>query len=391
MPTNLVRMRFAAVAAKIETTPGVDAIATTPASADWLAGSVEVDFGERTSENPELTGSLDRAPGIFGGLRPTITVRVPLRGSGAAGTAPEFGKMMRACTYAETVTSSSVGAPTALPVTGHTETSVTLASSPFAGTAQAYRGMPLVLSGDVADTTGITDYTAGRVATLASTLSAVPDGDTLAQVPVNVLYTPTSDETVYKTVTLYFFADGIRWRFVGCVGTWSLELTTGEIGFIVFQMRGQLLDESTSALPDGWSTVNRPTPPRWVNGRAQLRRVKAQLRSLRIDAGVGVVLPDDPEALEGVGPAVPIERASVGTLDPLMDTTTQVALFSAIKDGANMTLMAIIGSTAGNRFLVTVPAARVQARGLGNREGLGSNEIRVALDGADSAVFLAAF
>jgi hypothetical protein len=391
MPTNLVRMRFAAIAAKVETTPGEDAIATTPASADWLAGSVEVDFGERTAENPELTGSLDRSPGIFGGLRPTITVRVPLRGSGTAGTAPEFGKMLQACTYRETVTAAAIGAPTALPASGHTATSVTLASSPFSDTAQIYRGMPLVLSGDLEDTTAIMDYTAGRVATLASTLAATPDADVDALIPINVRYSPTSDETVYKTVTLYFYADGIRWRFVGCVGTWSLELTTGEIGYMVFRMRGQLLGEDTSALPAGWSTVTRPTPPRWVNGRSQLRRVKAQLRSLRLEAGVGVVLPDDPEALEGVAPAVPIERAGIGTMDPLMDTTTQVALFNAIKDGANMPFMAIVGSTAGNRFLILAPAARVQARGLGNREGLGSNEIRVALDGADSALFLAQF
>jgi hypothetical protein len=390
MSTQLVRARFAAVAAKIETVQGTDAIAGTPAAADWVAGDVTVDFGERTAENPELTGSLDRAAGIFGGLRPSITIRVPLRGSGAAGTAPEFGKLLSACTYVETETAAAIGAPTALPASGHTTTAVTL-ETPFAATAQLYRGMPLVLSGDVAETTAIVDYTVGRVASLGSTLSAVPDADTSALIPINWRYHPTSDQDLYKTVTIYFFADGIRWIFTGCVGTWSLELTTGEIGYLSFQMRGSLLSETTAAVPAGWSSVVRPTPPTFVSGRAQFRRTKAQLRSLRLDAGVGVTLPDDPEQIEGIGPAVPIERAGTGTLDPLMNTTTQVALFNAIRAGENVPFMAIIGSTAGNRFLAMSPAARVQRRGLGNREGLMSNEITVALDGADSALFLTQF
>jgi hypothetical protein len=74
-----------------------------------------------------------------------------------------------------------------------------------------------------------------------------------------------------------------------------------------------------------------------------------------------------------------------------MNTTTQVALFNAIRAGENVPFMAIIGTTAGNRFLAMSPAARVQRRGLGNREGLMSNEITVALDGADSALFLTQF
>jgi hypothetical protein len=70
MSLDLVRMRFAAVAAKIETTPGLDAIAGTPVNADWLAADCEIDFDPITVENNELTGSLDRSPAIVGGLGP---------------------------------------------------------------------------------------------------------------------------------------------------------------------------------------------------------------------------------------------------------------------------------------------------------------------------------
>jgi hypothetical protein len=227
MSVDVVRMRFAAVAAKIETTPGTDAIAGTPAATDWVAADCEVDFDPVTVDNPELTGTLDRAPAIVGGLRPRLRLRVPLRGSGTAGTAPEWGKLLRCCTYQETITAVAVGAPTA--AAAGTTGSLTLAT-PFVATAQAYRGMPLLLTGDRILTTGITDYTTGRVATLGETMATAGSVSTLAQVPVNVLYGPTSDEAVYKTATIYFFADGLRWRFTGAVGSWSLELSTGGIG-----------------------------------------------------------------------------------------------------------------------------------------------------------------
>jgi hypothetical protein len=49
--------------------------------------------------------------------------------------------------------------------------------------------------------------------------------------------------------------------------TWSLELSTGGIGFLVFELRAQMLDKAAAALPTGWNTAIRPTPPRFVGGR----------------------------------------------------------------------------------------------------------------------------
>jgi hypothetical protein len=389
MSIDLVRMRFAAVAARIETTAGTDAIGGTPAAADWLAAECEIDFDPVVVENPELTGSLDRSPGIVGGLRPRIRLRIPLRGSGSAATAPEWGRLMRCCTFAETTNAAL--AATALPATGHSTTSVTLPTTPYGNTAQQYRGQPLVLTGAVAETTGILDYTAGRVATLGSTLAAVPAATTSAAIPANILYGPTSDEAVYRTATLYFYADGLRWRFAGAVGSWSLELSTGGIGMLVFELRAQLLDKTLAALPTGWNSVIRPTPPRFVGGRCQLSQRLAQARRVLIEAGVTVTLPDNPEATEGFDAAVPVERDARGSIDPLMNTTSAVALFTAFRQGTAMPLMAILGTAAGNRFCVIAPAAKATGLRPGERDGLGQMDITFQLDGADSPVFLAQF
>jgi hypothetical protein len=391
MSTNLIRMRNAAIASKIEVTTGLDSIGGTPANADIFRGDVTIAFNQETVPDPSLTGSLDSAPSIVGGLRPTITIRTPLRGSGTASTAPEWGRLLRCCAYAETTQAAAVGVPTALGATGHTTTEVTLPSTPFGNTAQQYRGLPLILSGVVSSVTGIWDYSTSRVAKLLNTLSGIPVATTSAQIPANVLYSPTSDETVFRTATLYFYADGLRWRFLGCVGTWSVEMTTGGVAFLVFTMRGQFLDTTATALPAGWNTTNPLTPPRFVGGLCQLDNSKAQVRSLTFDAGVNVILPDDPEASDGVGPALPISRASGGRLDPLMNVTNYVSLFDKFRVGTPMALGAIVGTTAGNRFLIMSPAAKVLQNDPTNRDGLGANSMTFAADGPDAGTFLCAF
>ncbi len=388
MSTNLVRMKFAAVAAKIEVTPGTDAIGGTPVAADWIASEMEVQFDPTIIELPELTGSLDRAPSVVGGLKPRLRLRMPLRGSGTAGTAPDFGRLMRCCTFAELVTGTAVGAPTA--ATAGTTTTVT-AAAPFGTTAQQYRGMPLLLSGVRTTVTGIVDYTASRVITIGHTEGSAMGISTLLQVPINVLYSPTSDESVYRTATIYFYADGLLWTFTGALGTASLELTTGGIGFVTFEMRAQFASKTATAMPAGAAAVLRPTPPRFVAGRCQLNRALAQVRTLTINAGVNVILPDDPESAEGYGAALPIERDVAGNLDPYMNTTNSVALFNAFRAGTSMSLMAIIGSTPGNRFIATVPNAKAIGMDPGQRDGLGQHGIGFQGDGADSAFYLAQF
>jgi hypothetical protein len=392
MSTALVRMKFAALAAKTETTPGVDSIAGTPASGDWIGADCEVQFDPVVIEIPEYNGSIDQTASIVGGLRPRLRLRMPLRGSGTAGTAPEWGKLLQSCTYAETVTSAAVGAPTA--ATAGTATTVT-AAAPFAATADLYRGMPLAVTGDQSFTTVITDYTVGRVITFGETRANPLTTSSLLQVPINVRYGPTSDESVYKTTTIYFYADGLLWTFVGASGNATVELTTGGIGFITFEFRAQFATKSATALPAGAATAANTriarVPPRFVAGKSQLNRSLAQLRTLSVNTGVNVVLPDDPESAEGYGPGVPVERDTQGSIDPLINTTNSVALFNAFRAGTPMNLIALIGSTAGNRMALCLPAAKVVAMDPGNRDGLGQHGITFQADGADAAFFLTHF
>jgi len=384
MTITTIRSRFAAFAAKHEVTPGLDSIDGSPVAADYVLGDIEWDFDPQVLENPEFTGSLDRAPSIIGGLRPRLRMRVPLRNNGSNPNGPpEWGKLIRCCAYSETIQATGLtGSATA----GTTTTAT--APVAYAATANLYRGLPLSVSGDQIFNTAIIGYTAGRVMTFGETRAVALTTSSSLNIGPNVLYAPTSDESVYKTATIYAWADGYHWRFVGGSGTWSIELTTGGIGYLVFEFRAQILSKTLSALPTGWNTTIRPTPPRFVGGRAQLNYATARCRSITFNAGLTVTLPDNPEAAEGYDPGVPVERASGGSIDPLEDTTLGTALYDNFRAGTNMPLFARVGNTPGNRFTITAPSIRAQNMRNRDRDGLMANEIPFACDGADSGLYL---
>ncbi|WP_372918669.1 hypothetical protein [Sandarakinorhabdus sp.] len=389
MSTALVRDRFALFAFRIEATPGVDPIAGSPIASDFQPGEGDFEYNPTIIANPEHTGTLDRAPGIPGGLRPRIKLRVALRGSGVAATPPDFSPLLQCCAMALTTTAAAVGVPTA--ATAGTISTAT-AAAPFVATANAYVGMPLSVTGDQVFNTGIISYSAARLIGMGEVRAAALTTSSMLQVPINHRYAPTSDESVYKTGVFYVYKDGYRWVFTGCVGTWSLEMNTGGMCFINFDFTGQLASVALAALPSGLGNLTiRPVAATFIAGKSRLNLAVARVRRLMFDAGVETTLPDNPEAAQGYDPGVPIARAMGGSMDPLMDTAGGTSITDAFRTGTNVPIMAMVGSTVGNRFVVVAPAARLVDVRHPARDGLLGNEIKFACDGPDAGLYLCAF
>jgi len=110
------------LAAKIEAAYGTDAA---PTGADAIfalnakIGQGQGEYKERNVAQPYLGNK----PQIKSGLHNTIEFEVELAGSGAAGTAPAYGPLLRACGFAETIVVATD--VTYLPVSGNFE-SVTI-------------------------------------------------------------------------------------------------------------------------------------------------------------------------------------------------------------------------------------------------------------------------
>ncbi|XKH37561.1 hypothetical protein ACIU1J_19615 [Azospirillum doebereinerae] len=216
-----LRSKNAALLAKIETTEGTDA-APAAGSDAVLVENPQISFNPTIVQTNEVTGSLDSRGPIAGGMTVQITFDVLLKGSGTAGTAPEWGKLLKAAGWAEVVTAAAVPvAPEA--ATAGTASSLTLGAG-ASGTAQAYRGMPLLLTGNpVAGATSfVADYTAGKLATLTDLFGTALSVGTSYQVPVNVLYKPAS--VSIPSLTFHLFMDGLKYIVAGCRGNATLKL-----------------------------------------------------------------------------------------------------------------------------------------------------------------------
>ena len=94
------------IAAKIEQTEGT-AETLAAADADVLAFEPSFTLGVGIYERSELNASLSPHELIPGSRMATIAFKVNLRGSGAAGTAPKIGKLLKSCGFGETIVAST--------------------------------------------------------------------------------------------------------------------------------------------------------------------------------------------------------------------------------------------------------------------------------------------
>lgn len=92
---------------EIESTYNTD---PTPVAADdaVLAESVTwANEGLKMIERPSARTSLGMLKHVYGGRLVTVSIACEVKGSGAAGTAPEIGKLLRACGLGETIVAST--------------------------------------------------------------------------------------------------------------------------------------------------------------------------------------------------------------------------------------------------------------------------------------------
>ena len=388
--TTSIRTAQTRVAVKIESSIGTDAIAGSLSSSDFITATCRLTNRQGSIPNPTYTSSYNRAAPIPGSLMATIEISMMMIGSGAAGTAPEWGKLLQICRMEEVVTGSAVGSPTA--AASGTTTTVT-AASPFGTTAQAYRGMPLLLAGNpsAGAIDAVLDYTTGRAITLGRTYGSALSTSTTLQVPVNVLYRETSDETAEKAATIYVYRDGLRSRLVGCRGSFRLDLPTGSPGVLTFTITGQVVDwDQAVSLPSGFTPLTRMAPV-WKGGISQFNRASARVARLSFGAGVATGMPENPEATDAFDPPIITAAEPAWSIDPFSDTALSPTRFSAMRAGTALPLVAGWGAVAGNRFLASCPSAVVLSNDESERLGLRVDQINLAPDQPDAGFFLACY
>lgn len=381
-----LRSRRGVMLFKPETTPGSDAApATTNAI---LVENPRLTFDQSLTETNEFSQSLDPRAPIVGGLRAALAFDTYIKGSGAAGTAPEFGDLFKVCGWEEVVTAAI---PSEAASTGGAST-VTLGASATT-TAQAYRGMPIVLSGNpaTASLAFITDYTASKIATLTRTYSPVLSSSTNYAIPANVLYRPTSDLSNIKAGSVYLYMDGLLYKLFGTRGNPVFNLTAGGPGRISWNLTGIYGGKSDAAVP-AISGYDSTRPPIWrdpdgYSGVMMINRAEAALQQLTFDNGNQLVYPDNPNALEGFDPTEITARRMTGTINPLATLVATRDLMADFRAGTSRIINAAYGTVAGNRFALTMPACQPTGYQPGDRDGLMTEEVQFFAGGEDAGAF----
>lgn len=399
MADPVIRPRNVAVLVKIETTEGVDAspagnVDAIPVEAD----SVSWNSPYREENSNEATGSLVAGAPLIVGQPATIRFRSRLKGAGIGVTYTSLIKPPLHAAYSICGKRGFFQAAVAAAVLAAGGASQATLAASFAATAQLYRGMPLVIGAGVGigEIPFITDYTAGRVATLADTFSPVLDTTSSVSIPANWTYAGTSPAdnaaraTDHPSGTIYVYEDGLLRKFVGCRGQVTLSGNSAGAGFEEFEITGVYAGLSDAAIPANLTVANH-SGPLLLQGAAlseafHINRKPLPISQFSLSDAAELESPDDPNTTNGFGPGQIGGRTPRLSCDPLATLVATRNTLAEIAAGSVYPGIIRFGYTGGNRIGITMPQLQPVAADPGTRGSFRSEQVnfRALNPGKDS-------
>lgn len=336
----------------------------------------------------EHGGSLDAGEPIILGGGVNVSFDVRLKGQGTAGSAPEWGKYLRACGCAETVTAAPVEDTSQA---GGADT-ITLHAGASA-TDDAYKGMPIIQQGE---RNLIVAYDGGtKIATCAKNWDTPPT-TTPFTIPANVLYRLASLDLAAMTLAGYVNANqaGVnsrRRQAVGARGNMSLRLGPRALPMLSFQFSGIL-----PALPDN---VARPAgvvfdateAPAFRGAAALIDGSPVKFTEFSLDFGGTVQQPDDPAQAYGLDVAAITARRVNGTITPYTKLNSTRDFYADWQNQVARQFAAWWGTADGNRLALLLPAVRYSGNDEQNANGFMAEAVAFQSTGFDDAFWLCVF
>lgn len=368
MGDPIIRTSNVAMLFKLESTEGVDAAPVAADAFPFEEDGYSYNSPFRAEDSNEANGSLVGAAPTVIGQPSEVTVRFRLKGAGgsapySASVKPPHHAILSACGLRGLFTAAVAAAA----LTAGTTTSATMGVG-AATTAQAYRGMPMVISGGPGNGQSplITDYTAGKAATLSDTLELLTTS-TLAGIPANWTYAGTSPRDVaaratdHPSGTLYIYEDGTLLKFTGCRGTiTNLSTDTAGVGFMSVRFMGIFGGKTDAAIPAGLAVPGHSAPilAMGVGGldhAFSINRLPLPIANVTLQSESALESPDDPNTNYGFASAQIGERKPAVTANPLAttvavrNTLNQIASFNQYPGAIRC------GSQVRNRWSLTFP------------------------------------
>lgn len=378
---DVIRPANAALLVKAETVPGTDASPVGNLDAiPFEERSVRISnpFTEQVSN--EASGTLGQSAPLIIGQPVTVSFRFQIKGAGVGAVYSASVKPPHHEVYkAGGLRGFFQAAVAATALASGTVTSATLAS-PFVATAQAYRGMPLVLGGSpVAGAVPfVSDYTAGRVATLTDEFGSALSSSHTAAIPANWTYAPTSPKdtssraTDHPAVTIYSYEDGHRKKVFGVRGQVNIVGQNAGVQIGEFVGSGIYGGEDDTAVPSNL-VVATHTGPLLLQGQGLTLAVAANRKPLHISQfnlamNANVVSPGTPNSEFGFVAAEIGRRQPLLTLDPLRHLVAVRDTLTQMQNATQFPGIIRAGNQAGNRTGITMPILQTASREDGERD-----------------------
>lgn len=377
--------RKGALLLKLETVESTDAVPD-PATDGILVENIRLTFNPNIIDTNEVSPSLDTFDQIVGATPCQIDFDVYLKGAGSAAEPPEWGEAMKACGFAETITAAAIPAAAEPLAAGGTTKSAMLGTTAL-GTAQIYRGMPLLLSGAQVGESFVTNYTAAKLATLTDTFATALDATSSYQIEPHVLYSPVSQSI--PSATIYVYNDGLLYKFVGNRGNVSFEFTSGGPGKMMFRYMGQFGSKTDAALPA--PVYNPVRPPIWKGGAFTIDGVAAAGQAMTVDMDNQLAQPDNPNNIEGFDAGVITRRQPKGSINPKETLVATRNLMQDFRTQTKRSLHGRLGLAAGNRIAVTIPSALYLNQTPDDRNGYRTVTVPFHATGQDAGVYIASY
>lgn len=365
----ILRLRNVLALFELEATEGVD---PNPAAATdafpFEIDGVEIGSPYTTEESNEATGTMVAGAPLVIGQPVAVKLRMRMKGAGAgvvytASVKPPHHALFSACGW-RGVFQAGVAA-TAL--AAGTVSSATL-GAPYAATAQQYRGQRLVLA--VGNGAGahplITDYTAGKVATLTDLFGAALNTTNTAQILPNWTYAKTSPvSTVERAAdepsgTFYFYEDGLLYKLFGFRGNLSISAETAKPGYAEISGTAIWGGQSDAAIPTGAVVPTQAAPTlnmqTAISPAFSVKRLALPISSFTYDTANQVDTYEDPNTTNGFGAPQLGGRAGLLTCDPLKTLLATRNHLADLEAQTNNLVGAVrAGSVSGNRWALTFP------------------------------------
>lgn len=354
--------RIRHVAGGIESVEGV-AETLSASDANTIAYEPTINFDPEFFERiPEMAsfGQLSAIPGKRPGSQ---TMRINVKGSGSAGTLPDWIKYMRACgfetnslytltvgtisggpfVHGETITGGSSGA-TGRVVIDTADGTTTLYYEPLTGTFQAET------------------VTGGTSSASASSDGAGTEVGDVAKLITESIPSITLDG--YEGAS-----SGIKKELKGSRGKMSFNFRTGEPVQMPFEYMGVENGISDAAHVSG-DNLETTVPPSFLSATVSVDDVALKISQLDLNIDTVLGPRQDPSESRGILSFLITDRVITGQADPEMLLAATHDFHSKWFAGTEMALNIEWGSTAGNKFRLW--AKRLQYRAIqdGDRDGI---------------------